>query len=83
MGCGDGNQLSQIKYKRYVGVDVSQTIIEQNRVKFKDDNSKQLFCALTERALYIDNRYELAISMDVIFHLLEESVFEKYMEGLF
>lgn len=82
-GCGDGNQLSLINYNYYVGVDVSPFIIEQNREKYKDDNKRKFYCTLTEREEYIHDKYDLSISMDVIFHLLEDDVFANYMEDLF
>lgn len=82
LGCGDGNQLSCIGYKDYTGVDVSKTIIERNRERFSGDASKRFFTT-EEREKYIYEEYDLAISMDVIFHLLEQDVFENYMKDLF
>lgn len=82
-GCGDGNQLSLINYNYYVGVDVSAVIIDKNK-KIHDQNSKRSFyCTLTERDKYINESYDLSISMDVIFHLIEDDVFSEYMEDLF
>lgn len=83
IGCGDGNQLQQVKYVKYIGVDVSPIIIEKNREKFKNDSEKQFYCTLTEREQYANRSYDLTISMDVIFHLLEEKVFHQYMDDLF
>ncbi len=83
IGCGDGNQISLIHYQSYTGVDVSDFIIEKNRIRYQEDKTKQFFCAETDREKYSTFRYEMAISMDVIFHLLEDSVFYRYMDDLF
>jgi len=83
IGCGDGNQLKMIHYKKYTGVDVSMTVIDHNREIFKDDPNKKFFCSLTERACYTGKVYDLTISMDVIFHLLEDDVFYQYMDDIF
>jgi len=83
IGCGDGNQLSLIHYDNYTGVDVSEVIIEKNRQKYQNDKNKRFFCTLTEREKYINQKYEMSLSMDVIFHLLEDEIFYNYMEDLF
>jgi SAM-dependent methyltransferase len=84
-GCGDGNQLSLVSYGSYVGLDVSAAAIERCMSLFSGDESKSFF-------LY-DGRYfrdraqlfsaDLAISLDVIYHLVEDVVFEAYMSHLF
>ncbi len=83
LGCGDGNQLSMIKYHFYTGIDVSEYIINQNRKRFSHKENYNFFCSLTERENYIYKKFDLSISMDVIFHLLEDDVYEKYMKDLF
>jgi len=84
-GCGDGNQLSLAEYPAYIGLDVSRSAIRICRQKFADDMTKSFF--LYDGACHVDNagvfRAELALSLDVIFHLVEDSVFEKYMADLF
>lgn len=81
-GCGDGNQLSLMKYQEYVGIDVSNTVIENNKKTFKDDKSKK-FYTTNEKEIYLKEKYELSISLDVIFHLTEDHVYEEYMIDLF
>ncbi|MDX1422339.1 MAG: class I SAM-dependent methyltransferase [Kiloniellales bacterium] len=78
-GCGDGNQLSLAKYPSYLGFDISATVIDRCRQRFAGDASKsfQLLQA------YDDERAEMALSLDVIYHLVEDSVFEAYMRRLF
>lgn len=78
-GCGDGNQLSKFVCQNYVGYDVSETIIDICKEKFKDDLSKNFF--LYDE--YNSEKYDLSLSLDVIFHLVEDNVFEDYMKKLF
>ena len=82
LGCGDGNQLSMIHYQSYTGVDVSETIIKKNKDKFANDEGKAFYVRYPKES-YMNKKYEVSISMDVIFHLLEENVYEEYMKDLF
>lgn len=78
-GSGDGNQLTLAKYPEYLGVDVAQTAIDVCRLKFSEDPSK----AFVNLADYNNQKAELSLSLDVIFHLVEDETFERYMETLF
>lgn len=81
-GCGDGNQLSFAHYPQYVGFDVSQKAIEICREKFKDDNTKEFIWCGGEN-FKNDRVSELVLSLDVIYHLIEDDVYEEYMRRLF
>ena len=78
-GCGDGAQLSLARYPAYVGVDVSDTAIELCRARFPDDPSKRFVLAGSEPL----EPAELTLSLDVIYHLVEDAIFEAYMAELF
>ncbi len=78
-GCGDGNQLTLAKYKRYVGYDVSSTAVEQCKRLFSEDKSKE-FHHVSE---YSGQMAQLVLSLDVLFHLVEDDVFDAYMHRLF
>ena len=78
-GVGDGNQLSLYRINDYAGFDVSATVIEKLRYKFRSDSSKS-FLLVSE---YAGQKAELALSIDVIFHLVEDDVFHDYMNRLF
>lgn len=78
-GCGDGNQLVLATYPEYLGIDVSDTIIAVCKKKFSADNSKT-FKQIRD---YHQETAELAMSLDVIYHLLEDDVYEQYMRSLF
>lgn len=78
-GSGDGNQLRLAKYPRYIGVDVSRTAVVRCRGIFTDDADKQ-FIHLPD---YAEQTAELSLSLDVIYHLVENNIFEEYMHRLF
>ncbi len=84
-GCGDGNQLSLAGYPSYTGLDVSRSAIELCKRRFAGDPTKSFF--LYDGACFSDRAglftADLAISLDVIYHLTEDAVFETYMAHLF
>lgn len=84
-GCGDGNQLSLVKYKEYIGLDVSKTAISLCQSKFTKDKSKSFFLYSPQHFTDKSNVFlsELGLSLDVIYHLVEDDIFEKYMHDLF
>jgi cyclopropane fatty-acyl-phospholipid synthase-like methyltransferase len=84
-GCGDGNQLSLAQYPHYVGLDVSRSAIGLCQRRFAADPAKSFFlydgtCFADRAGLFAA---DLAISLDVIYHLTEDEVFETYMTHLF
>lgn len=78
-GCGDGNQLSLAVYPRYFGYDVSNTVIAKCRGIFSNDTSK----AFDLMENYKGEKTELSLSLDVIYHLVEDEVYAEYMNRLF
>jgi len=85
IGCGDGNQLARAEYPSYIGLDVSRTAIALCQRRFDSDPAKSFFLydgsCFTDRAGIFTA--DLAISLDVIFHLTEDTVFETYLTHLF
>lgn len=84
-GCGDGGQLALVRYERYIGLDVSRTAIRRCAGRFENDSTKSFF--LYEPRCFIDRaelfKAEVAVSLDVLFHLVEDDVFELYLRHLF
>jgi len=78
-GCGDGNQLALAKYPTYFGLDVSEVAVGRCRKLFAADTSKR-FGLMAE---YAAEKADLTLSLDVIFHLVEDDVFESHMKTLF
>jgi protein O-GlcNAc transferase len=78
-GCGDGNQLTLAKYPKYIGLDVSQKAIDVCSKQFSKDNTKKFYVLGKVDHLTA----ELTLSLDVIFHLVEDVVYEGHMQDLF
>lgn len=78
-GCGDGNQLKLATYPAYVGFDVSETAVSLCCAAFAGDGSK----AFRTVADYDGEQAELTLSLDVVYHLVEDRIFEDYMHRLF
>lgn len=79
-GCGDGNQLQMMRYPRYLGLDVSEHAVQRCRQAFATDPTKTFLLLQDHRDA---ETCDLALSLDVIFHLVEEHVYEKHMNSLF
>jgi len=78
-GCGDGNQLFLAKYPKYVGFDVSDTAISICKSKFSNDTTKDFRLM----SAYNGEKAELTLSLDVVYHLTEDAIFNNYMKTLF
>lgn len=84
-GCGDGNQLGLLNLERYTGFDVSKQSIALCSEKYKNDDGKAFF--LYDSVSFVDTFHvfqaDLTMSLDVIYHLTEDDVFEKYVRDMF
>jgi trans-aconitate methyltransferase len=76
-GCGDGNLLSMLRLAAYTGLDVSPTVIERCSVRFPQ------FEFLPIARLAALRPADLTMSIDVIYHLVEDDVFGAYIDALF
>ena len=85
LGCGDGNQLKQFRLPSYTGLDVSETAIRKCIKIFENDFSKRFL--LYDEDVFVNHKdsliAELGLSLDVMYHLVEDKVFETYMHRLF
>ena len=84
-GVGDGHQLTLMNYKRYLGLDVSPSVIKLCINKFSSDPSKSFILydnnCFSDSAGFIEAN--LSLSLDVLYHLVEAPVYEKYLIDLF
>jgi len=78
LGCGDGSQLEGINTDKleYVGFDISDTVIS----KCKDKYPHLTFDNMDNINNY--GRVQLTMSNDVIYHLIEDEVYDEYMDNL-
>jgi len=79
-GSGDGSQLRLADYPRYLGVDISTTAVDVTKRLYAKDGSKAFVHTADLRP---EHRADLALSLDVIYHLVEDRVFEDYIARLF
>jgi len=79
-GTGNGVQLKLYNLPSYIGVDVSLKAIEDSRAVFSSF-SHYSFLLATE--LSAAKECDLSLSLDVIYHLVEDGVFEKHLQDLF
>ena len=72
-------------YPNYIGLDVSATAIQKCISLFKEDVTKSFY--LYNSLAFKDNHHlfsaDLSLSLDVIFHLIEDEIFYQYMNHLF
>jgi hypothetical protein len=84
-GCGDGNQLSLFNFPKYIGMDVSSVAIRLCMERFENDRTKSFF--LYDSECFDDKhnvfKAELALSLDVIYHLIEDHLYILHMKQLF
>jgi hypothetical protein len=79
-GSGDGAQLRAARYPSYTGIDVSAKAVEMCQAIFVRDASKRF---LRSDEVPPSLSAELTLSLDVIYHIIEDAVFEAYMRQLF
>ena len=75
LGCGDGNQLSLFDIPIYVGQDISQKCVEQNKIRFP----QHTFITSHDDI----GGFDLTMSLDVVFHLIENELYHQYIQDLF
>ncbi|HSZ71113.1 MAG TPA: methyltransferase domain-containing protein [Cytophagaceae bacterium] len=78
-GCGDGNQLRYFHFPSYIGYDVSTQALKLCSKLFQQDVSKH-FALMKE---YDQRSVDMSMSLDVIYHLIEDDVYHQYMSALF
>lgn len=78
-GCGDGNQLNYMHYPRYTGYDISPEALDHCRQRFTGDSTKE-FLPLDA---YDGRTADLVLSLDVIYHLTDDTVYAEHMRTLF
>ena len=80
-GCGDGNQLGLAQYPNYIGFDVSSKALEICNEIFKGDKTKTFYDMKDVDKK--DFNAQVVLSLDVLYHLIEDDIFHDYMIKLF
>ena len=84
-GCGDGRQLALAVYPLYLGLDVAKASIAKCQAQFANDRGKSFLWYDPAMTVNLGNflAADLAISLDVIYHLVEDDTYERYLDDLF
>lgn len=84
-GCGDGLQLVLAHYPSYVGLDVSRTAVRLCTSRFAGDATKSFLWYQESQSGNLPSylQADLTLSLDVIYHLLEDDVYWRYLRNLF
>jgi SAM-dependent methyltransferase len=85
-GCGDGAQLGLADYPNYVGLDVSQRAVDLCAQRFATDPSKRFFLYTEDYPADLRPhvpRADLALSLDVVYHLVEDAAYERHLRDVF
>jgi SAM-dependent methyltransferase len=84
-GCGDGQQLALADYRQYLGLDVSAMAIELCRARFGADLTKSFLrydpASAVNLGAYLGA--DLTLSLDVIYHLVEDEAYDSHLRDLF
>lgn len=82
-GVGDGNQLKYLNIDniKYLGIDVSKTVINKCINEFSKDNNKSFL--LYNNNILKNIKGDLVLSCDVLYHLIEDNIFYNYINNMF
>lgn len=79
VGCGDLSFWDARPLpERYIGIDISPTVIERNKTKLPN---LKFICSSADRLLDI-GRSRTVLCLDVLFHIMDDDVYEKILENL-
>lgn len=82
-GCGDGRQLQLADYPLYTGLDISKSAVGHCRALFAGDASRRFGIYRPDVFNPLDFQSDMALSLEVIFHLTEDDTYNLYMRHLF
>jgi cyclopropane fatty-acyl-phospholipid synthase-like methyltransferase len=83
-GCGDGIQVELAEYPSYTGLEISESAIQACSQRFAHDEDKSFF--LYDPPNFINRgafEADLVLSLELVFHLVDDAIFEKTMHDMF
>ncbi|MCB4769812.1 class I SAM-dependent methyltransferase [Ancylobacter sp. Lp-2] len=81
LGCGDGYQIEPLRVRSYLGLDVSPTAVDLCRERYATRLGWRFETYATGSPAKAE--HDLALSLDVIYHLVEDDIYDGYMRRLF
>jgi len=82
-GVGDGHNLKLYKIDKFLGIDVSSKAIEICRDQYLKDDSRQFAAIKPLEEFVCDSKFDCSLSIDVLYHLVEQDVYETHLSNLF
>lgn len=82
-GCGDGRQLQLADYPQYTGLDIAPAAVARCQTLFAADATKRFAVYDPFSFQPADFQAELALSLEVVFHLTENDLYERHLRHLF
>ncbi len=84
-GCGDGQQLALGEYPVYLGFDVAPQAIEICRQRFVGQTGRSFLWYDPKHAVDLGGFFgaDLTLSLDVIYHLVEDESYRMHLRDLF
>ncbi len=79
-GFGDGALASRIQVQDYLGIEISEDLVNRMLTSPATEINNHKYILSGQ---YTGNVRELALSIDVIYHLTEDSTYHSYMANLF
>jgi SAM-dependent methyltransferase len=76
-GCGDGEVARLVEAEQYLGLDLSMTALDVCRAKMPAREFRLVHGALEPGPLA-----DLALSLDVLYHLVDDVLYRRYLELL-
>ena len=80
-GCGDGHQIALLRIPAYLGLDISAAAVELCKTAYSGRQGWSFQTLANYRPTKA--RHDLALSLDVVYHLVEDAVYEEHMSRLF
>jgi len=77
IGCGDLQFWQGRKPAKYIGVDISQTIIDSHKLKYPD---RTFICASSDKTL--DISADMVMCFDMLWHIIDDEVYMKTLENI-
>lgn len=82
LGCGDGSVAEGIQVEQYTGLDIAPEAVKMCRDRPGSDSRKFFTLDEFNQDSYKQG-FDMAISLDVIYHLVEEELFRAHISSLF
>lgn len=84
-GCGDGNQLTLLHLDGidYLGLDIAPEAISLCEAKFKNHKDAPKFKLQEGYEDFALSGFDLALSLDVLYHLTDDRAYFQYLDALF